>query len=93
MDDQAALSARRPAVAFQEEPGGKRNGGRTVGGGGQGTSWVVRELEEGLSRASIKETATRRHNTRCEASQERVFALCCDKVKVEHLGKHTSGEG
>lgn len=31
VDHQAALPARRPTVAFQEEPGGKRNGVRTWG--------------------------------------------------------------
>lgn len=31
VDHQAALPARCPAVAFQEEPGGKRNGVRTGG--------------------------------------------------------------
>lgn len=48
---------------------------------------MVKEWEEGCGGASNKETA-RRHNTRRETSQERVFILCCDKAKVEHLEKH-----
>lgn len=67
-------------------------------GRGRGTSWVVKEIEEGLrggrgGGSGNKETAMRRHNTRCEASQERVFIFCCDKVKAEHLEKHIGREG
>lgn len=53
--------------------------------GGKGV-WIV-------GGASNEETTKRRHNTLCEASQERVFILCCDKVKVEHLEKHISWGG
>lgn len=92
VDHQAALPARRPTVAFQEESGGVRKGevggGRGESGESQGTSWAVR----GRGGRSNKETA-RRQNRRHETSQGKLFILCCDKVKVKHLEKHVRGWG